>query len=449
MKLFVTILEPTVDAALDAIRAIEADHDGIEVRAERFKDLDLHMLRRATSKPMLLTYRGRAVSGRAIESAIAAGFDLVDVEYAPHMEREAIERHRDRIVLSHHDYERVPDLERLLRDMLELRCAHTKIAATPADFAGNERLLAAVQPGISIIGMGERGLYARILAPFRGSEMAFVSTLEERSAAPGQITLQRALEIYGERREGLQATEVFAVLGDPAGHSLSPSIHNALFREKGVPAAYTIASFESFAEIERAFLAGEPRGLSITAPFKLDAFAFAERTRATIGENAVACGAVNTLVNLVNGKGIVADNTDVDGFETLLRDVCGRDRKSVGLVGAGGTARAALVALRRAGMHVTVFNRTASRLAPAVEPLESLQRFDGEVIVNTLPPGATPPIHGRAGMSLIDAAYGSDDVAARHDTLRAAGVHVLDGLDLLRAQAVRQHQLFMRVFDDR
>ena len=276
---------------------------------------------------------------------------------------------------------------------------------------------------MSIIGMGERGLYSRILAPFKGSELTFVAG--GAIAAPGQLTLSRALEIYGSARATLQAEKVFAVVGNPAGHSLSPSIHNALFREKGVAAAYTIASIERFEEITDAFLRGEPCGLSVTAPFKDDAFAFASAYE--IGENARRAKAVNTLVN-VNGR-ILADNTDVDGFAALLPQA-----SKAAVIGAGGTARAALVALTNAGIPATVYNRTASK---GDAPLESLKDFDGDLIINTLPSGvdmAIPPCD-----TYIEAAYGSG--AREVDAKDRIG-----GLELLHAQAVRQHELFMKVF---
>ena len=244
---------------------------------------------------------------------------------------------------------------------------------------------------------------------------------------------------------------MFAVAGNKAGTSLSPSIHNELFRRKGVAAAYTVASIETFDEITGAFLRGEPCGLSVTVPFKVDACRFAVEAGAEIGENARACEAVNTLVNL---KTIVADNTDVDGFASILAQVCGRDRKSVAVVGAGGTARAALVAVARAKMHVTVFNRTeskggdlASRFGAKSEPLEQLIRFDGEIVINTTTAEAEIDVPSRAGLTYIESAYGSPAVAKRHARLRENGVQVFDGLDLLQAQAVRQHELFMRVFE--
>lgn len=415
MRLVVTIFEETPEAAMAAIRALTLDHDAVEVRLDAFggRAADLHALRAATRRPIIITNRG----GRPpdIEAAIAAGIDFVDVEYRPDSD---IGPHGDRIVLSHHDFESVPDLQPLIAAMTSHRCAHTKIAVTPRTLPENEALLGAIRPGLTLFGMGERGLYSRILAPFFGSELAFAG-----NAAPGQISLERALAIYGDRR--LQRPEkIFAIAGDPAGHSLSPSIHNPLFRRHGVAAAYTIASFDSFDEIAESFQRGRIAGLSVTAPFKDDALGFAQRIGAKIAPNATEARAVNTLVQ--TPRGVIADNTDVDGFEILLRDV---PAKRAAVVGAGGTGRAAVVALRRLGREIVVFNRTPK---PGTEPLEALIRSDAEVIVNTLPGNVR--IDMPEGRTIIDAAYAG---GRRSDT----------GLRLLEAQATRQNALFLRAFD--
>ncbi|MGZ8709861.1 MAG: type I 3-dehydroquinate dehydratase, partial [Thermoanaerobaculia bacterium] len=325
MKLVVTVLEESCESAIEAIRAIALPHDMVEVRAERFEAFDFDTLRAATAKPMIFTWRGAPRSAgilpaatpassrqdAALRATLRAGIDMIDVEW-----REGIVIDDPaRTVLSHHDYEGMTDVEAIMAKMQALGCAHTKLAASPRTFADNERLLRLLpptgrssttkrQPPTTVIGMGERGLYSRILAPFRGSELAFVAA--SNIAAPGQLTLERALEIYSEQPQ--KARRVFAVVGNPAGHSLSPVIHNRLFREKKVPAAYTIASIERFDEITDAFLRGEPCGLSVTTPFKEEAFAFANEH----AENARRARAVNTLVN-VDGQ-IIADNTDVDGF---------------------------------------------------------------------------------------------------------------------------------------
>ena len=432
MKLIVTILEETFDAALAAIRTLDAPHDGIELRAEHLGAIDFTALRAATQKTIVFTTRGKAIDEETVRRAIDAGIDLVDVEWEPTFD---VAPYRERVVLSHHDFAGVPDLDAFVRDMRALGCAQTKVVVTPRNFHDNEELLRHIAPGVTVFGMGERGLYSRILAPFLGSELCFVA--REAVGAPGQISLARANEIYGA---DVSNPAVFAVVGNPAGHSLSPSIHNRLFREKKANAVYTIASLATFHEIEHPFLRGTPRGLSVTAPFKENAYRFAKAFKAELGENARDCEAVNTLVNY--GDTLLADNTDVDGFTAILARLCGRDRKSVAIVGAGGTARAALVAVQRAGMHVTVFNRSQRPFPAKLEPLDDIQRFDGEIIIDTLPVRTDLPL--KPGMTYIKASYSPEPQALSPEP---SGVEHIDGLDLLHAQAQRQHELFMKALE--
>jgi 3-dehydroquinate dehydratase type I len=423
MKLAVTIFEETPQRAIDAIRSLRSDHDVVELRADAFggRVVDWPAVRAATSKPVIATNRGRGHVD--VDAALAAGIDFVDVEWGgviPNV-------HSDRIVLSHHDNEGMPDVESLVQAMRAAGCAHVKVAVTPRDFADNARLLALLdgRSDLTVIGMGGRGLYTRILAPFFGSAMQFVSVDEAHSAAPGQLALDRALAIYGPHRRALRADTVFAITGNPTAYSGSPAIHNAIFRERGVAAAYTIFETENFLDIAEPFARGErfaPKGLSVTAPFKEEALAFAQRIGAEIAPNALEAGAVNTLVRI--GGRIVADNTDVDGFSALIGKVSAR---SSAVVGAGGTARAALVALRRAGIAATVFNRTSGKLDG--RPLDALSSWRGDLVINTLPGNvaiALPPAD-----TIIEAAYGGESRAT------------FTGLDLLRAQAVRQNELFL------
>jgi shikimate 5-dehydrogenase len=224
----------------------------------------------------------------------------------------------------------------------------------------------------------------------------------------------------GGRRPG-EGLRIFAILGNPAGHSLSPAAHNPRFRAEGLNAAYTIASFDAFAEIAEPFARGErfaPVGLSVTAPFKEEAFAFAQRIGADIRPNAAEAGSVNTLVR--TRRGFVADNTDVDGFAAIVQGA------RAAVVGAGGTARAALVALRRKGIPAAVYNRTPGRLG--AQPLEALRDFDGDLAVNTLPVSIDLPL--RDGVRVVDTVY----TGGR------------GGLALFEAQAARQFELFREVF---
>ena len=418
MKLVVTVYEETCAAAVDAIREIRLPHDMVEVRAERFPSLDCEALRASTAKPMILTFRGMSRPD-ALPQWEGEG-TFLDVEW----HEGVVVTEPWRTVISHHDFEGMRDLGAIVDRMRALGCAYTKVAATPRTFSDNERLLALLGPSaegrspMSVIGMGERGLYTRVLAPFRGSELAFVAA--SNVAAPAQLTHERALQIYGERPQ--RAEHVFAVAGNPAGHSLSPVIHNRLFREKGVPAAYTIASFETFDEVRDALLDGRLSGLSVTTPFKEDAF----RVEAELGENARRAKAVNTLVNL-NGR-IIADNTDVDGFAALIAKATEEHHRAA-VLGSGPTARAALVALEDARVPATAYNRAN---------LAELRNFEGDLIINALPPEAEVAIP--RCRTYVEAAYSGVPRAVDAD-LR------ISGLELLQAQAVRQHELFMKVFD--
>ncbi len=482
MQLIATILEETQDGAIAAIRALPSDVDGVELRFEALRgESDLGALRAASSVPMIFTSRSTpekrvAFDAALLERALAAGFDLVDVEIDGDIDAKFVNANADRVVLSLHDYQGMPDLAAVIALMAAHRTAHAKIAVTPASFRDNQKLLETLVrfrgnfagSRLTVIGMGDRGLYSRILAPFFGSELAFV-TPDDRAAAPGQLSIDRAQAIYGSRAEraGLAGIDrnraIFAVVGSLARQSKSPSIHNPIFRRRGALAAYSIASTDSFDEIAGPFAAGGPFvpvGLSITAPFKEAAFRFADQLGASIGANAGEARSINTLVRTATPATgnrqpatFLADNTDVDAFETALGRLCGRDRKSVALVGAGGTARAALVALRRAGMDVTVFNRTeshgaeiAAEFGARFQPLDKLERFDGEVLVNTLPGAVAlgiPPATFRAGRAYIDVDY-SGGRAAIIEAARAAGMTVVDGRELLDAQAVRQSELFFR-----
>jgi shikimate 5-dehydrogenase/3-dehydroquinate dehydratase len=412
MQLVVTIYEKTPELAIEVIRALRDDHDAIELRVDGFggRPVDWAAVRAATAKPVIATNRG---GGPVLDSSA----DFIDVEFGC-----PIPAGR-RVILSHHDYEGMPDVEQLVTEM---RAEQVKLAVTPWNLADNIRLLALLEgkSNLSVIGMGGRGLYARILAPFFGSQFQFVSVDETRSAAPAQLTLKQALAIYGPNRDRLRAEKIFAIVGNPAAHSGSPAIHNAIFRERGIAAAaYAIFESDDFSDIAGSL--GQryaPAGISITAPFKEEAFAFAEATGADIRANAREAGSVNTLVKI--GNRIVADNTDVDGFATLIGKT---NAHAAAVIGAGGTARAALVALRRAGIESRVFNRTAGKLN--ARPLEQLPSWRGDLVINTLPPNVSVTLPDAA--TIIEAAYGRDSHAD------------FNGLDLLLAQAARQSELFL------
>ena len=153
--------------------------------------------------------------------------------------------------------------------------------------------------------------------------------------------------------------KTFAVIGDPIDHSMSPNIHSAAFRERGMDCsyiAYRIPKGE-LAEGLEGLKKINVAGFNVTIPHKVDMMRHLDR----VDESCSLIGAANTVTNT---DGILKGyNTDMDGFLDPLKerrpDIKG---SSVLLLGAGGAARAVVAGFARekAG-HVTIANRTPQK----------------------------------------------------------------------------------------
>lgn len=461
IRTVLTIAEETPERAYGRIVDADPVIEAFELRVDRLElgRINPAMFRRATTKPLIWTRRsssGRSGSFDASElrRAFEAGFDLVDVEYGPHFDDAAFAEFRSRAILSFHDFEGVPDLPRLIAEMTATEAARVKIAVTPRTLLENEAILAIAsntgRENLTIFGMGEPGLYSRIAAPAFGSEMSFHASDDASVAAPGQLTVERAKSIFGAKMQIPQnPSAIFAVVGNRVANSLSPAIHNARFREANVDAIYTILQVASFDEIAEAMTSDRrlaPRGVSVTSPFKEDAYRFAE-ANGELSSSAKEARAVNTIVR--TGTRLVADNTDVIGFEKALDTTRANDAI---VIGAGGTARAAAVALGRKGIPVRIANRTRSKaefLAREfgfdVLSFDSLRNAAADLIVNTLTAEATeliPQPLVSANTEVIDLSYASGP-SALAAAARNTGARLFDGVTFLQAQALRQSELFI------
>lgn len=166
-------------------------------------------------------------------------------------------------------------------------------------------------------------------------------------------------------------TKRVALLGHPVGHSRSPAMHNAAFRELGLDWRYESLDVEPerFAEVLAALPGQGFVGANVTIPHKLRALEAA--TEAT--EVARAVGAANTLS--FEAGGVRADNTDVAGFLTALRERAPAAPAGMRalVLGAGGAGRAVVYALLSAGTAaVTIWNRHAERADALVAGLAKL-----------------------------------------------------------------------------
>jgi len=163
-------------------------------------------------------------------------------------------------------------------------------------------------------------------------------------------------------------TRVFALVGHPIRHSLSPAMHNELFRRKGIDAVYVALDVKP--ELAES-VAGSIRtlalaGCNLTVPFK-------ERVFPALDElsTAASCaGAVNVVLNR-EGR-LEGHNTDGEGYLRALREELGIDPagRDCAILGAGGTGRAVAAALAGAGVaSACFFNRSPDRAEAAVAAL--------------------------------------------------------------------------------
>jgi shikimate dehydrogenase len=247
-----------------------------------------------------------------------------------------------------------------------------------------------------------------------------------------------------------------AVLGSPVAHSLSPAIHNAGYTAAGLT-GWSYSAHECRQDELKPFMDSldtQWAGLSLTMPLKETALSVADE----VSQMAAAVGAANTMV-LRDGVRF-ADNTDAPGIVDALAEVGVTEAPHIALLGAGGTARAALGAAAQLGAgEVTVYARRRAafdELEPVVQRLDvpvsyadwgaASDSAEADLVISTVPKGVADDlsVRWRAGTVLFDVLYDPwpTPLAA---SAAAAGVRILDGLDLLLAQAVRQFTLFTGV----
>lgn len=164
-----------------------------------------------------------------------------------------------------------------------------------------------------------------------------------------------------------ERTRRFVLAGSPVAHSRSPAMHAAAFAALGLPHTYEARDVDA-AGLEGLVVALRERtidGLNVTLPHKLRALSLADATE----EVARAAGAANTLYRDEGGR-VVATNTDVPALAAELADLGARVRGARALViGGGGGARAAVLALASLGARAVVVRARAPERAASLVSL--------------------------------------------------------------------------------
>jgi shikimate dehydrogenase len=271
----------------------------------------------------------------------------------------------------------------------------------------------------------------------------------------------------GARADVGPGIRLVGVIGSPIAHSLSPLLHTAAFVALGLDATWRSLAFEvapgQAGDALNAMRRADISGLSVTMPHKADVAALVDDCT----EVARRLGAVNCIVN--RDGVLLGTNTDGAGFVASLARGAGftpGGRRCV-VIGAGGAARAVVLALADAGAsQVAIVNRTPERAAAAaalagpagtVVPGEENAQVEAvqlaDLVVNATPlgmAGASP--EGAAPWSIAPQLLHAGQVAA--DLIYAprptrwlaeaavAGAEAVDGLGMLVHQAAAQLELW-------
>jgi shikimate dehydrogenase len=248
------------------------------------------------------------------------------------------------------------------------------------------------------------------------------------------------------------AEKRLAVVGHPVSHSRSPAIHNAALRALGLDGEWSYEAIEispmEFAPRMASIFAKGYVGVNVTVPHKRVALEFADSASGAARE----IGAANMLT--FKDRRIAAENTDAPGMLAALPHSPSGKRALV--LGAGGTARAAVWGLVEEGAKVEIWNRTPERaqalakefgVEAVTEPRAAIYALivncttvgmEGGGALADLPLGSGAP---HAGQTVVDFVYGEGETELAA-AARAARADLVDGLEIL----VRQGAVSFRIW---
>ena len=447
--------------------------DLVELRLDRFQQVDFLALRQLFSRPLIYTCRLASEGGQwqeapekripLFQSAIAAGFDYIDVEFdcadkvLPHLNGVS-ER---RLILSHHTD--CADLETLmarLRRMVTLPAAVYKLIYRAQHL--NDNLLTqklihlAREHGVRYIihAMGPEGQLSRILGALWGNAWTYVAFSPAKETASGQFTLQSARYHYFLPEKSSEA-RIIGLVGYPIKQSKGYRLHNLLFhqklltnqRKKFIYLNFPAADFAPFWRDWKEHL----YGLSVTIPHKEAVVPHLDDKSSCVRIS----GVCNTMVRTPHGwKG---HNTDLFAIEHLLKPYKAVLREGAVIIGTGATARSAIAALKRLEVYpIVITGRNLERgqwlarlFGVNFLTFSEVQGTRASVIIQTTPVGMFPDVEQlppgiellRKDRIVLDVIYNPRKTRFLQ-IAEERGCHIISGVDMFLLQAARQFKLF-------
>jgi len=451
---------------------VEQGADLVELRLDYINGpVNLKRLVADRPCPVVITCRRKREGGKykgneearliLLRSAIAEGVEYVDLEedVAGQIPRFG----KTRRIISMHDFRKTPDdLEAIHQRLSQLDPDVIKICTMANNPGDNLRMLRLVAksrlPTVGLC-MGEMGIPSRILAGRFGAPFTYATFSDERAMAPGQLSFEQMKDVYHYDQIDRE-TDVYGVIADPVGHSLSPLIHNAAFQHLKLNKVYVPIRVprESLSE----FMDEAPelgiKGLSVTIPHKE-----AVLDKLTQPDEAVrGIGAANTVV--FDGDQRLGFNTDyqaaMDSLEAALETAdegpASLEGKTALVLGAGGVGKAIAFGLIRRGAKLVLTDGVPERAQELAERFEcraidwSLRHtVSADVLVNCTPVGMHPDVdetpydkhHLRPGMIVFDVVYNPENTLFIKDA-RNRNCKVITGVEMFVRQACLQFKLF-------
>jgi len=504
-RIVITATGRTSAALLDATRRALGYTRFVELRLDWVPEPDAvlralpALLRRFSAKrPLCIAtcrrkpnggeFRGTVAAQLALlEQAAAAGCRLTDLEIESAeslgQARVASLRRRAGLILSFHDFQRMPRPEPVARRLQRFPADFYKLVGTATRQSDNcavlEFLLSRLtpkriqtrerpepSPWVAFC-MGETGIPSRILALSRGSRFVYAALPPESVptrvpkepqepnplAAPGQIDWNSLRYRYSADKLTPQSA-IYGLVGSPVAQSIGAAIHNAALRSRRLDGVYIPFLVNQLGDFRKAAARYRLAGFSVTIPHKQGVLRAADRT----DPPARSAGAANT-VRIAHANHWEATNTDIEGIVTPLRRAFRlaegatlRPGFRAVILGNGGAARAAVLALRLlqcSSIQVTGRNparvrRFVRELGGSAMPLERLAQHEVDLLVQTTPVGMWPrttesPLQPEqiTARVVFDLVYNPPETRLLQ-LARSKGCRTISGLEMFLSQAAGQ-----------
>lgn len=416
------IIGPTVDDCLNQLKAVENKANLVELRIDLIPQEGVEEIMAYTSLPWLLTWVGATEEQLLGLARLTPAYLSVEDHYSA--EFIAVIRSvtpTTRIILSHHDFQGMPDIPLLLQHNRTKGADLYKVAVTPTS---TTEALTLLDLGADVIPvpMGSLGTVVRILSPFTFAAV-------EKAIAPGQLMVDTLIEVYRYHQIS-DSTGLYGLIGSPIDKTTGYLVHNVFMAENGLDSVYVkmeVASEELERFLPLAHRIGF-RGLSVTMPLKQAIIPFIE--------DLSGMAIVNTLTALPEG-GYRGTNTDAAGALDALGEVKG---KRIVILGAGGAALAIRYEAMIRGATVTLLSRNNSQ---ADDTLDAIEELSYDILINATP-NPMPILESSVlpGSVVMDITINPVET----ELLLAAkmrGCHLVYGYEMFVRQAVGQLQTWL------